>query len=212
MMPSRFAPIPSMARCDRKLKLSVRQPTTLQPSVSKAWPISSSLQVVLTWLRWQRVDHTEVNDPPAYLSRTTVHLSLNRAQQRPTAVLTAAVQPIEPSPDPADRAAEADELRTAMRLLVARLEPRSRVAYTLREAFEVPYREIGDLLGVSEPYARQLVRRARERLARGRDRPVSCEDLRALMSAFHRTVHTGDPTCLAHLAWPTFHVTEESKD
>ncbi|WP_164842649.1 sigma-70 family RNA polymerase sigma factor [Actinoplanes solisilvae] len=161
------------------------------------------------WLRWQRVDHAEVHDPPAYLSRTTVHLSLNRAQQRPTTALTASMQP---SPDPADRVAEADELRTALRLLVARLEPRSRVAYTLREAFEVPYREIGDLLGVSEVYARQLVRRARRRLAEGHDRAVSREDHRALMSAFHRTVHTGDPTCLADLAWRTFRATEKSKD
>ena len=46
-----LAPRRSMARCDAKLKLSVRQPTTWQPRVSKAWPIISSLAVVLTWLR-----------------------------------------------------------------------------------------------------------------------------------------------------------------
>ena len=44
-----------MARCDAKLKLSVRQPTTWQPSVSKACVIISSLQVVLTCVRWQRL-------------------------------------------------------------------------------------------------------------------------------------------------------------
>src|SRR5881394_794255 len=52
MTPSRFAPSASMARCDRKLKLSVRSPTTLHPRVSNAWPRSSSLQVVLTCVRW----------------------------------------------------------------------------------------------------------------------------------------------------------------
>src|SRR6266850_6006892 len=51
--PSFLAPRASMARCDRKLKLSVRRPTTLQPSVSKAWPNSSSLHVVLTCVRWR---------------------------------------------------------------------------------------------------------------------------------------------------------------
>ena len=49
--PSRFAPRRSMARWLAKLKLSVRQPTTAQPSVSNAWRIIISLQVVLTWLR-----------------------------------------------------------------------------------------------------------------------------------------------------------------
>jgi hypothetical protein len=53
--PSLRAPSRSMAACEAKLKLSVRQPTTWQPSVSKAWPISSSLQVVLMWVRWQRL-------------------------------------------------------------------------------------------------------------------------------------------------------------
>ena len=37
----------------------------------------------------------------------------------------------------------------------------SRVAYTLREAFELPYRQIGTLLGITEAHTRQLVNRAR---------------------------------------------------
>ena len=53
--PSFFAPSRSIARCEAWLKLSVRQPTTLQPSVSKACVSISSLQVVLTWVRWQRL-------------------------------------------------------------------------------------------------------------------------------------------------------------
>jgi len=51
MTPSFFAPSPSIARCERKLKPSVRSPTTLQPSVSKACASRSSLQVVLTCVR-----------------------------------------------------------------------------------------------------------------------------------------------------------------
>src|SRR5262245_47448648 len=52
--PSLRAPSASIARCDAKLKLSVRNPTTRQPSVSNAWPSSRSLQAVLTWERCQR--------------------------------------------------------------------------------------------------------------------------------------------------------------
>ena len=40
-----------MARCDTKLKLSVRQPTTLAPRLSKACVSIISLQLVLTCVR-----------------------------------------------------------------------------------------------------------------------------------------------------------------
>src|SRR5215208_1915428 len=55
--PSRLAPSASIARCERKLKLSVRRPTTLQPTASKAWVRSRSLDAVLTWLRCQRAPY-----------------------------------------------------------------------------------------------------------------------------------------------------------
>ena len=54
MTPSFFAPSASIARCERKLKLSVRRPTTLHSTFSKANANSKSLQAVFTWLRWQR--------------------------------------------------------------------------------------------------------------------------------------------------------------
>ena len=53
--PSFFAPSASMARCERKLKLSVRRPMTLQFSLFETVIESnSSLQAVLTCVRWQR--------------------------------------------------------------------------------------------------------------------------------------------------------------
>jgi hypothetical protein len=54
MTPSFFAPSASMARCEVKLKLSVRSPTTLQSSSSNACVNSSSLQVVLIFVRYIR--------------------------------------------------------------------------------------------------------------------------------------------------------------
>src|SRR5215470_3077928 len=46
--PSFFAPSFSIASCERKLKLSVRRPTTAHPRPSKAWVNSNSLQALLT--------------------------------------------------------------------------------------------------------------------------------------------------------------------
>jgi hypothetical protein len=48
-------------------------------------------------------------------------------------------------------------------LLLERLAPTERAAYILREAFDYPYDEIGEILKVSEANARQLVTRASER-------------------------------------------------
>src|SRR2546426_9198432 len=49
-------------------KLSVRRPTTLQPSASKACAKSSSLQALLTWLRCQRSEeHTSELQSPCNL-------------------------------------------------------------------------------------------------------------------------------------------------
>src|SRR5947207_1427438 len=47
-MPSFFAPSASIARCERKLKLSVRRPTTLQPRLSNACVSSSNLHAEFT--------------------------------------------------------------------------------------------------------------------------------------------------------------------
>ncbi len=52
--PSFLAPSASIAACEVKLKPSVRKPTTRQPRTSKAWPSSSHLQAVFTFVFWQR--------------------------------------------------------------------------------------------------------------------------------------------------------------
>jgi hypothetical protein len=64
----------------------------------------------------------------------------------------------------------AEHLRAAVGVLVARLSLRERVADVLREAFVLPYLDIGRLLGLTEANARQIVRRARLRVAH--DLPV----------------------------------------
>jgi RNA polymerase sigma-70 factor (ECF subfamily) len=50
-------------------------------------------------------------------------------------------------------------------MLLDELSPAEQTAYVLREAFDTPYRQIAQQLGVSEANARQLTTRARVRLA-----------------------------------------------
>ena len=46
-----------MARWERKLKLSVRKPTSRQPSVSKAWLDEQELAGGVQWLRCRLAEY-----------------------------------------------------------------------------------------------------------------------------------------------------------
>jgi RNA polymerase sigma-70 factor (ECF subfamily) len=49
--------------------------------------------------------------------------------------------------------------------LLRHLTPAERTAYVLREAFCFPYQQIAEILLLTAPHARQLVRRGHQRLA-----------------------------------------------
>ena len=68
-------------------------------------------------------------------------------------------------PDPHAQAETGEAVDLAVRMLLERLSPAERATYVLREGFEYPYREIAETLQIGAPNARQLVKRARDRLA-----------------------------------------------
>ena len=74
-------------------------------------------------------------------------------------------EPTDPAADPAIAAEQAEEVELALRTLSEKLTPAERAAFVMREAFDFPYREISQAVGVSEANARQIVTRARQRLA-----------------------------------------------
>jgi RNA polymerase sigma-70 factor (TIGR02957 family) len=67
----------------------------------------------------------------------------------------------EPAPDVADHAETADSLSLAFLVLLESLSPLERAAFLLREVFDYPYQEIGDILSRSPSSCRKLVARAR---------------------------------------------------
>jgi RNA polymerase sigma-70 factor, ECF subfamily len=155
------------------------------------------------WIRWQRTDRNEVRDAPAFLATTTKRLALNVAQSarawRETSIEPWHPEPVDAQADPAHGAERREELALAMRMLLEKLSPTERAAYVLREAFDYPYRRISDVLAVSEANARQLVARARLRLAGGRSRQVSAIDQQRFIDAFVDAAQTGDLTTLEQL-------------
>ncbi|MFI1380484.1 sigma-70 family RNA polymerase sigma factor [Embleya sp. NPDC020886] len=148
------------------------------------------------WLRWQRVDPARVRDPAAFLATVTAHAALNAATSA-WARHEVSVEFRSPthapwSVDPAPGAERREALASALRLLMERLPPVERAVYILREAFAYPFREIADLLGLSEGNARQLAFRARGHLARRRHRPVDPAELDGLLEAFLDAARTGN--------------------
>jgi RNA polymerase sigma-70 factor (ECF subfamily) len=155
------------------------------------------------WLRWQATDRSVVLNAAAYLATTTARLAINLAQsarlRRETYVSTWLPEPVDNSPDPQLGAERGEALELAVQLLLEKLSPTERAAYVLREAFNYPYRHIADILQLGEANARQLVTRARKRVADGPSAPVCSADRRRLLDAFIAAAQKGDRAALGEL-------------
>jgi RNA polymerase sigma-70 factor (TIGR02957 family) len=126
------------------------------------------------WLRWSRVDHSEINDPRAFLVRVTTRLALDRLRRvkarRESYVGPWLPEPILTRQDVAEDAAMAESVSMAMLVVLETLSPLERAVFVLREAFGMPHAEIADVLGRKEEAVRQLARRARAHVRERRTR------------------------------------------
>jgi RNA polymerase sigma-70 factor (ECF subfamily) len=153
------------------------------------------------WLRWQGADRDEVRDPVGFLVTATTRLALNVAQsarvRREAYVGPWLPEPVDTSADPALGAERGEALELAVLMLLEKLNPVERAAYVLHEAFDYPYREIAEILGVEADNARQLASRARRKLAAERRATrVDDRERRRLLDAFVAAARDGD---VAHL-------------
>src|SRR5215216_3337554 len=119
------------------------------------------------WLRWVKTRPSEVANPRAFLVRVTTRLAIDRLR-RVKARRESYVGPWLPEPlltgreDLAEGAELAESVSMAMLIVLETLSPLERAVFVLREAFGMPYGEISEILGRSEPAVRQLARRAGE--------------------------------------------------
>ncbi len=124
-----------------------------------------------SWLRWADVDHWQVHDPRAYLIRVVTRQALNRmrtvSRRREEYVGEWLPEPLLTSPDVAEDVELAESVSMAMLTVLETLGPTERAVFVLREVFEMPYGEIGEVIGKSAATVRQIGRRAREHVRRG---------------------------------------------
>lgn len=155
------------------------------------------------WLRWQSTDRSVVQDPAAFLATTTTRLCINLVQsarsRRETCVGEWLPEPVDTTADPAWDAERGEALELALLVLLEKLSPTERAAYVLREAFDYSYRQIADILQMSQANTRQLVARSRKHIASGRSAPVSLAEQQQLLSAFSDAARKGELTGLESL-------------
>ncbi|WP_245642450.1 RNA polymerase sigma-70 factor [Nonomuraea candida] len=157
------------------------------------------------WLRWQGTDRDTVREPRAFLLTVVSRLALD--QLRSARVKREAYTgPWLPEPvatseaGPLDTAELRDTVSYATLHMMERLSPPERAVFVLREAFELPYDQIAEIVGLSVANARQLHHRAETRLTRGRDRfRPSSEEHAALLASFMRAAEGGDLSALTDL-------------
>jgi RNA polymerase sigma-70 factor, ECF subfamily len=148
------------------------------------------------WIRWHRTDRDEVRDPRAFLATATTRLAINvsdSARARHEAPSGGWLpEPVDHAADPTAGIERQEALEPAIRSLVEKLSPAERAVFVLREGFDYSYREIAEVVGLSEANARQLLVRARARLGSERRARVSRGEHRALQAAFSAAARTGD--------------------
>ncbi|WP_327093249.1 RNA polymerase sigma-70 factor [Nonomuraea sp. NBC_01738] len=157
------------------------------------------------WLRWERTDRSQVREPRAFLMTVVSRLALDQLRSArvrresytgpwlPEPVATGDVGPL-------DTAELRDTVSYATLHLMERLSPPERAVFVLREAFELPYPQVAEIVGTTQANARQLHRRASVRLAEGRDRfTPSTEDHAELLRRFIDAAGGGDLSALTEL-------------
>src|SRR5690606_38946151 len=137
-----------------------------------------------TWLRWRNADRAATAEPAASLVATATRLGIDRlraARARREAYPgpwlpeplhvgpgdggQEAAGPADDTHGPAQALERAEMVSLAFLAVLERLAPLERAAFLLREVFEHNYASIAALLGRSQVACRQMVRRARMRVA-----------------------------------------------
>lgn len=155
------------------------------------------------WLRYAAADAASIRSPQAFATTIVTRLCLDRLKSArltresyvgpwlPEPVLTAEVD------DPEMLAQRAESVTLAFLVLLEALSPEERAVFLLKDVFEYDHSEIADMLGTTTSNSRQLLHRAKARLAQAR--PVltgTAESRRAVAERFARAFGSGDGTML----------------
>ena len=150
------------------------------------------------WLRWNRADRDAIRNAESFLVTVTTRLALDRLRsaraRREVYVGPWLPEPLVTDPEtPETKTIEAERLNLALLGALERLNPVERAVLVLRDAFDLEYAEIADVLEKTPANVRQIAKRAREHAGDpSRSREVSEEERERLATAFLTAAIAGD--------------------
>ena len=158
------------------------------------------------WLRCRSVDRSAIRSAKAFATTVVTRLCLDRLKSArrtreeyvgpwlPEPVLTREVE------NPETRLQRAESVTLAFLVLLETLSPEERAVFLLKDIFEYDHTEISGILGTTVDNSRQLLHRAKARLAQGRPKLTgTAESRRAIAERFAHAFSSGDGTALTAL-------------
>src|SRR6266404_3045449 len=150
------------------------------------------------YVRWERAATDKVRSPKAFLTTIVTRLCLNHLnlarvclehEDAPSLLENLSSE----ARSPAEQAELADALTEAFMFALDDLSPTERAVYLLREAFAFDYGDIASVVDRSEENCRQILRRARERIASRESTalPARAQNQR-VVSEFLQAAETGE--------------------
>lgn len=164
-----------------------------------------------TWVRVSRAGAGGVDNIDGWLTTVVARVCLNLLRSRhthregslemhlPDPIVTA-----ENGPEPDEEVVLADSVGLALQIVLGTLSPAERLAFVLHDMFDLPFDQIGPLVGRSPEAARQLASRARRRV-KGAEVQGPCPDVRrqrAVVNAFYAAARSGDFDALLSVLHP----------
>jgi len=151
------------------------------------------------WLRWHSTPRERIDNDEAWLVSVTTRLAIDRLRaaklQREHYIGTWLPEPVlTDAPVTPEQTRElADDVSVAFLLLLERLAPEARAAFLLREVFDADYPEVARAIGKSEAACRQIVHRAKARLAEQKPRfAIPADAQHSLLRGFAQALSQGD--------------------
>ncbi|SDP10050.1 sigma-70 family RNA polymerase sigma factor [Lentzea jiangxiensis] len=154
------------------------------------------------WLRVERADTSEIENPAAWLTTVVGRVCLNMLRDRREHAFEMPDPVIETGEEPEHRAVTQDQVGLAMLIVLDSLKPDERLAFVLHDMFAVPFDDIAPLIGKTPAATRQLASRARKRV-QGRPQPnVGLPQQREVVEAFLKASQEGDLEGLVSVLHP----------
>jgi RNA polymerase sigma factor (sigma-70 family) len=152
------------------------------------------------WLRLNRSDADEIENPRAWLTTVVARVCLNMLRARNARrEEPLGVHMPDPIVDPADgtnpehEALLSDAVGLALLVVLETLTPAERLAFVLHDMFGVPFDDIAPIVDRSPEAARQLASRARRRVRAEPTAPdTDLEAQRQVVEAFMAAARDGD--------------------